>query len=255
MKLPEQLRSFLDAAVDRYNRPSFVHADPVSVPHRFTGMQDQEIAGFFAAIFSWGNRPMIIRKSIELMQLMDNSPHAFCTGHSEQELKNLLHFKHRTFNTTDLLYFVEFLRHHYASHHSLQTAFSRHGGGMAQMLKGFHEYFFSLEDSPGRTRKHVSTPARKSACKRLNMYLRWMVRSDDRGVDLGIWDSISPSQLICPVDLHVARVARQLKLLHRKQTDWLAAEELTSHLRELDPADPVKYDLALFGLGVIEKFG
>lgn len=249
------LKDFLDEAVERYNRPSFVTADPVSIPHLFTKRQDQEIAGFFAAMFSWGNRPMIIRKSAELMQLMHMQPYEFCMDHSEADLRSLLDFKHRTFNATDLLYFVEFFRFHYSTHNSFETAFTSHGTTIRDMLTGFHEYFFSLEDAPARTRKHVSTPARNSTCKRLNMFLRWMVRNDNKGVDLGIWKNISPSILVCPVDLHVARVARQSGLLSRIQTDWQAAEELTQSLRELDPDDPVKYDLALFGLGVIEKFG
>lgn len=249
------LKTFLDEALVRYNRPSFISTDPVSIPHLFTKKQDQEIAGFFAAIFSWGNRPMIIRKSTELMQLMDRSPHQFCLHHSDDDLRGLLGFKHRTFNPTDLLYFVEFFKQHYSTNESLETAFSSHGQTIREMLMGFHDYFFALEDSPARTRKHISTPARNSTCKRLNMFLRWMVRKDEHGVDLGLWQTILPSQLICPVDLHVARVARQLKLLGRPQTDWQAAEELTANLRKMDKHDPVKYDLALFGLGVIEKFG
>ena len=249
------LKKFLNEAVDRYNIPGFVKEDPVSIPHLFTRKQDQEIAGFFAAVFSWGNRPMIIRKSTELMQLMNMSPYQFCLQHTDDDLKTLLQFKHRTFNTTDLLYFVEFFRYHYSKHDSLEQAFTSHGSTIREMLMGFHDYFFSLEDSPSRTRKHISTPARNSTCKRLNMFLRWMVRKDDKGVDLGLWQNIRPANLICPVDLHVARVARQLKLLTRKQTDWQAAEELTATLRKLDKNDPVKYDLALFGLGVIEKFG
>lgn len=253
--MPDSLKDFLDQALTRYNRPSFVKDDPISIPHLFKKKQDREIAGFFAAIFAWGNRPMIIRKSRELMELMEMQPHAFMMGHSDKELKALLHFKHRTFNTTDLLYFVEFFKFHYSREASLETAFTRHGSTVEEMLRGFYTYFFSLEDSPDRTRKHIATPARKSTCKRLNMFLRWMVRSDRQGVDLGIWKQVSPSQLVVPVDLHVARVARQLGLLARQQTDWLAALELTAKLKEFDPDDPVKYDLALFGLGVIEKFG
>jgi len=255
LQMPDSLKDFLDQALSRYNKPSFVKDDPLSIPHLFNKKQDREIAGFFAAIFAWGNRPMIIRKSRELMQLMDMEPHAFVTGHSDDELRTLLHFKHRTFNTTDLLYFVEFFRFHYSHYNSFEQAFTMHGDNVEAMLRGFYSYFFSLEDSPDRTRKHIATPARNSTCKRLNMFLRWMVRNDKQGVDLGIWKQITPAQLICPVDLHVARVARQVGLLNRTQTDWPAALELTARLRELDPEDPVKYDLALFGLGVIEKFG
>lgn len=240
--------------VDLYNQPSFVPEDPVSIPHLFTKKQDIEIAGFFAAIFAWGNRTTIIRKSRELMQLMDMRPHEFCLNHDNNGLKKLTAFRHRTFNATDLLYFIEFFHHHYKNEDSLETAFTKHGDTIQTMLTGFHHYFFSLDPVPNRTRKHIATPERNSSCKRLNMFLRWMVRKDDRGVDFGIWHRISPAQLICPLDLHVTRVARRFKLLNRKQSDWKAAVELTQRLRRLDPMDPVKYDFALFGLGVIEKY-
>lgn len=219
----------------------------------FSRKQDIEIAGFFAAVFAWGNRTIIINKSRELMQRMDNAPYDFVKGAGEKELQGLLGFKHRTFNDTDLLYFVEFFRHHYAKHNSLETAFTRWGDTVEEMLTGFHHYFFSLEDVPARTRKHVATPERGSSCKRLNMFLRWMVRRNS-GVDFGIWKNISPAQLICPIDLHVARVAKRFNLLQRKQVDWNAALELTAYLRTLDPEDPVKYDFALFALGVVEKY-
>jgi uncharacterized protein (TIGR02757 family) len=175
-------------------------------------------------------------------------------NHDPVTLKKLFSFKHRTFNTTDLLYFIDFLKNHYSDYASLETAFTMHGDTIEEMLTGFHHYFFSLEDPPRRTRKHISTPEKKSACKRLNMFLRWMVRKDDKGVDFGIWKNISPSQLICPLDVHVSRVARKIGLLTRKQNDWQAANELTEALRKLDKNDPVKYDFALFGLGIEEKF-
>lgn len=265
------LKDFLDKKVEEYNQASFIKDDPISVPHRFRKKQDIEIAGFFAAIFSWGNRTTIINKSTELMQLMGNAPHDFCIHHSAKELKKLTGFKHRTFNTSDLLYFIEFLNYHYSSHKSLETAFIPHpqpisipsvnsgveGSNIPVVeaaLKYFHNYFFSLEHVPARTRKHIATPERKSSCKRLNMFLRWMVRQDNTGVDFGIWKTISPSQLICPLDLHVVRVAKRFGLLHRKQTDWQAAMELTQYLRTLDKHDPVKYDFALFGLGVFGKY-
>ena len=169
-------------------------------------------------------------------------------------LKSLLRFKHRTFNTTDLLYFIEFLKFHYSTNESLEVAFTAHGETIEEMLTGFHHYFFSLADVPARTKKHIATPQRNSSCKRLNMFLRWMVRTDNKGVDFGIWSTISPAALICPIDLHVARVAKRLNLLHRKPTDWQAAIELTDYLRKLDSNDPVKYDFALFGMGVMEKY-
>lgn len=257
MRLKEkrgELAAFLEAKVKEYNQPSFIPFDPISVPHRFSQKADIEIAAFFAAIFSWGNRATIIQKSTELMQRMDNAPSQFILQSQPADLQSLLHFKHRTFNPTDLLYFMEFLRFHYSRHPSLETAFTRHGETMESMLNGFHHYFFSLESVPQRTRKHIACPERKSTCKRINMFLRWMVRRDTTGVDFGIWRKISPAQLICPIDLHVARVARRFSLIQRKQTDWQTAIELTEYLRTLDPQDPVKYDFALFGLGVMEKY-
>lgn len=249
----KELKRFLDKKVDLYNQPSFIQHDPISIPHLFTKQQDIEIAGFFAAIFSWGNRTTIIQKSKELMSLMDNAPYEFCLHHTAADLKKLLQFKHRTFTTTDLLYFIEFFKHHYSTHSSLETAFTRHGNTAEKILSGFHHDFFALEDIPARTKKHIATPERKSSCKRINMYLRWMVRQDNKGVDFGIWKNISPAQLICPLDLHVVRVAKQFNLLTRKQTDWQAAIELTEQLRKFDANDPVKYDFALFGIGVSEK--
>jgi uncharacterized protein (TIGR02757 family) len=248
-----KLKDFFNRKVDEYDQPSFIKADPVCIPHMFSKKQDIEIAGFFAAVFAWGNRTIIINKSRELMKLMDNAPYQFITQHQDKDLKNLLGFKHRTFNTTDLLYFIEFFRYHYSKHKSLETAFTMHGNTVEEMLTGFHHYFFSLEHVPQRTKKHIATPEKNSTCKRLNMFLRWMVRQNS-GVDFGIWKKINPSQLICPIDLHVARVAKRFNLLQRKQMDWNAALELTGYLRTLDPNDPVKYDFALFGLGVIEKY-
>lgn len=253
----KKLHDFFELKVNQYNKPSFIAADPICIPHLFTKKQDIEIAGFFAAIFAWGNRTTIINKSKELMHLMQMHPHNFCLNASTEELKKLEGFKHRTFNTTDLLYCMEFLKHHYLSHKSLEEAFLLNGKSpnfIYDALIQFHENFFSLEDAPNRTRKHIATPANGSTCKRLNMYLRWMVRKDNHGVDFGIWKKIKPAQLICPIDVHVARVAKRFNILARKQIDWQAAEELTSYLKKLDPTDPAKYDFALFGLGVIEKY-
>jgi uncharacterized protein (TIGR02757 family) len=267
-KTKKTLAEFLNAKAELYNHPSFIPGDPISIPHQYSSKQDIEIAGFFAAIFSWGNRTTIIRKSRELMQLMDNAPHQFILGHEEKDRRRLLDFRHRTFNATDLLYFIEFFRLHYKLHDSLEDAFLRPSliagtespdkvqtgsAGMA-CLSGFYTYFFSLDDAPLRTHKHIATPEKNSSCKRLNMFLRWMVRKDNKGVDFGIWQRLSPSQLICPLDVHVVRVAKRLGLLTRKQADWQASLELTDYLRTLDKDDPVKYDFALFGLGAIEKF-
>lgn len=249
-----QLKDFLDNRVETYNRPDFIQSDPICIPHLFTRQQDIEIAALFAAVFAWGNRKTIINKSLELMQLMDMQPYEYCLNQDLERLKRLLDFKHRTFNATDLLYFVEFLQYHYRRNESLETAFIKWGVTVEQMLTGFHRYFFSLEAVPQRTKKHIATPEKGSNCKRLNMFLRWMVRNDNKGVDFGIWKNIQPSQLICPVDVHVARVAKKLGLLQRKQTDWAAAIEVTAALKKFDANDPVRYDFALFGLGVMEKF-
>jgi uncharacterized protein (TIGR02757 family) len=259
---PEALHHFLDRKVEEYNQPSFIAADPISIPHGYKKQQDIEISAFFTAVFSWGNRTTIIRKSRELMQLMDDAPHDFILHHNQREIRKLLSFRHRTFNPTDLLYFVEFFRHHYARYQSLEDAFLLPGADApgkpewdaGTALANFHHYFFSLDDIPPRTRKHIATPERNSSCKRLNMFLRWMVRRDDKGVDFGSWRRIPIHKLICPLDLHVARVAKRFGLLVRNQTDWTAALELTGRLLQLDPLDPVKYDFALFSLGALEKF-
>jgi uncharacterized protein (TIGR02757 family) len=253
----QKLVDFFNEKANQYNQVSFIASDPICIPHLFTKKQDIEIAGFFAAIFAWGNRTTIINKSRELMQLMHMQPHDFCMNASIKELQELEGFKHRTFNTTDLLYCIEFFRQHYTKHHSLEAGFllkGRKADSVYDALVHFHHYFFSLEDAPSRTKKHISNPAKGSTCKRLNMFLRWMVRKDKQGVDFGIWKNINASQLICPIDVHVARVAKRFDLLERKQIDWQAAAELTSYLKKLDPMDPTKYDFALFGLGVIEKY-
>ena len=248
----EEIRQFLDEKVSKYNVPGFIPDDPVCIPHSFTKQQDIEISGFFAAILAWGQRQTIIAKTTELMERMDNRPHDFILHHGSNDLKRLEGFVHRTFNDTDLLYFIRFFKHHYSRYDSLEDAFLP-APDMKTSLISFHTYFFSLDDHPTRTRKHIATPERKSACKRINMFLRWMVRTDDRGVDFGLWKRIRPADLICPCDVHVERVARRLGLIRRKQMDWQTAEELTGTLRGFDPDDPVKYDFALFGLGIEEK--
>jgi uncharacterized protein (TIGR02757 family) len=253
----QQLKDFLDAKAAYYNQPAFVAGDPISIPHRYSLLQDIEIAGLFAAILAWGNRTTIINKCTELMQLFDNSPYDFILNHQAKDRMRLMGFKHRTFNGLDLMYFVEFLQHYYSNVTSLEFAFSGHMDetdiDTEKALTGFHNMFFTLEH-PDRTRKHISSPEGNSACKRLNMFLRWMVRSDENGVDFGLWKYISPSQLICPMDVHVSRVAARLGLIEKAEANWRTAQELTAMLRKLDPADPVKYDFALFGLGVIEKY-
>jgi uncharacterized protein (TIGR02757 family) len=262
------IQKMLDQKVKQYNRIEFIDKDPICIPHLFSKQQDIEIAGFFAAIFAWGNRTTIINKSKAILQRMDNAPFEFCTQHQEKDLNKLLGFVHRTFNDTDLLYCIEFFKYHYAKHESLETAFfvdvlhnidqkNKQKNKLAAVEKAlthFQAYFFSLEEAPVRTKKHISSPLSGSTCKRLNMFLRWMIRKDKQGVDFGIWKKITPASLIIPIDVHVARVSRALGILERKQTDWQTAIELTNYCRTLDPKDPVKYDFALFSLGVIEKF-
>ncbi|MDB5008667.1 MAG: hypothetical protein JWP45_3060 [Mucilaginibacter sp.] len=282
----ENIKAFLDSKVMQYNRPEFIPNDPVCIPHLFTKKQDIEIMGLWASVLAWGQRVTIINKCRELITLMDGAPYDFIMNHEETDLKKLLQFKHRTFNDVDTLYFIAFFRYHYSHNDSLESAFApqyvvlsdsegssspnRNTGhiqsqkilhavqddnsAIENSLNYFRSYFFSLPDYPHRTKKHISSPAQKSTCKRLNMFLRWMVRKDNCGVDFGIWNQIKPADLICPCDLHVDRVARKLNLITRKQTDWQTATELTDRLREFDPVDPVKYDFALFGLGIDEKF-
>ncbi len=248
------LYDLLEAAVKRYNQPNFIENDPISIPHRFSKLQDIEITGFWIAMLAWGQRKSIINSANRLIELMDGAPHDFILNHEEKDRERFLPFKHRTFQYIDTLYFLAFFQDFYQKNESLETAFSQHllptDAHTENALIGFHETFFSLEFAPKRTRKHVSTPVRKSTCKRLNMFLRWMVRSDAQGVDFGIWKNIKTSQLLMPLDVHVDRVARQLGLISRKQTDWKTVLELTENLQQFDANDPVKYDFALFGLGV-----
>lgn len=251
-----QLKKFLDEKVKTFNCTGFIQNDPVSIPHLFTRKQDIEIAGFFAAIFAWGNRTTIINKSRELVQLMEMQPYEFVLHYGKREMVQLHKFKHRTFCYDDLLFFTEFFHRHYTLHESLETAFTQWmqpgDKTVENALNGFRHYFFNSEHLK-RTEKHIASPKQKSACKRINMFLRWMVREDNCGVDFGLWKNIQPAQLVCPLDLHVSNVARHLGLLERKQDDWLSALELTEALRRFDPHDPVKYDFALFGMGVNEK--
>ena len=250
----KSLKEFLDSKVKQYNTPHFIENDPISIPHSFTKKEDIEIMGFFAAIFAWGQRKTIINKAKELAHRMDNSPYDFIKNHKDQDLKSLIGFKHRTFNDSDLLYTIHFLKHHYARHNSLEDAFlSNDILEIKDALIHFHNYFFSLPDTLDRTKKHIPTPLRGSACKRINMYLRWMVRNDNKGVDFGLWKRLQPHQLICPLDLHVEKTARKINLLKREKADWIAAMELTDNLRKLDADDPVKYDFALFALSIEEK--
>jgi uncharacterized protein (TIGR02757 family) len=251
------LKAFLDIQVEKYNQISFIEDDPICIPHQFTLKQDIEIMGLFASVFAWGQRKTIINKCNELSNRMDNRPYDFILNHQDSDLKGLLGFKHRTFTDTDLLYFVSFLNKWYKDNESLEFAFSKHlnpkDKNIEKALTGFRLLFESNDEAPRRTLKHVSSPSQNSACKRLCMYLRWMVRDDDSKVDFGIWKTIKPSQLICPLDLHVQRTAIKFGLLQREQSDWKAALELTDNLKQFDKKDPVKYDFALFGLSIMPE--
>ncbi|MDZ7877920.1 MAG: TIGR02757 family protein [Saprospiraceae bacterium] len=278
LKFNDNLKSLLDEYVERFNRPEFIADDPISIPHRFSNPRDIEITAFWTAILAWGQRKSIINSANRLFEYMDNAPYDFIKNHQETDRKRFEAFKHRTFQPIDALYFLEFLQQFYNENDSLETAFARHLTGfgfemsdfgtlptsdilnpkseapsVSAALIGFNKDFFDLPDAPHRTRKHVSTPLSKSTCKRLCMFLRWMVRRDDCGVDFGIWQTIKPSQLLMPLDVHVERHARRLGLLERPQTDWQTVLELTKNLRQFDPEDPVKYDFALFGMGIVEK--
>lgn len=243
------LKDFLDQKVNQYNKADFILNDPISIPKGFRFKQDVEISAFWTSILSWGQRKTIINKCNELFGLMGDSPYDFIINHKEKERKRFENFKHRTFNFTDTLYFLEFLQQFYKENDSLESAFSK-SDTVEKALIHFNKIFFDLPDAPKRTQKHIASPAKNSTCKRLNMFLRWMVRNDKKGVDFGIWKQINPSILMMPLDVHVERVARKLNLLKRKQRDWKSVVELTENLKKLNPEDPVIYDYALFGLGV-----
>lgn len=249
-----QLKEYLDSQVVRFNKPAFIETDPISIPHEFNKKQDREIAGLWTAILSWGQRKTIINKARELMSLMDWSPHEFITQHQESDRKAFLGFKHRTFQAPDTLHFLQFLQTYYLKNESLETAFSRPENKIKHSiepgLNNFREIFFEDPNHLPRTKKHIPSPIKGSACKRINMFLRWMVRKDTCGVDFGIWQDVSPAHLMIPLDVHVFNVAKTLKLLKTKQANWKAVLELTAKLRKFDADDPVKYDYALFNLGI-----
>lgn len=256
MKLnAEDLAAFLNEKVYQYNRPDFIESDPVQIPHLFTVKEDAEIAGFLAATIAWGNRKMIINNAKKMVTLMGESPYDFVLNHKEHHLESLNGFVHRTFNSTDFITFVQALKNIYTHHGGLETVFAKHQyqNSLQPAITAFKKTFFEIEHLP-RTQKHVSNPLEGSAAKRINMFLRWMVRTDNAGVDLGLWKGISPAALSCPLDVHSGNVARKLGILTRKQNDAKALAELDTQLRLLDATDPVKYDFALFGLGVFEGF-
>ena len=249
------LKIFLDEKVQQYNRLDFIESDPIQIPHQFTQKEDIEIAGFLAATIAWGNRTMIIKNANRMLELLDHAPFDFVMHHTPKELTRLEGFVHRTFNALDFRYFITALQHIYATHGGLEQALRISDGteNYRTAITHFKSLFFELPHLP-RTQKHVSNPIKNSAAKRINMFLRWMVRKDNTGVDFGIWKTHHPAHLSCPLDVHSGNVARKLKLLQRTQNDWKAVLELDHSLRKMDKNDPVKYDFALFGLGVFEKF-
>lgn len=250
-----ELKSFLDEKVIQYNTLDFIESDPVQIPHLFSQKEDIEIAGFLSASIAWGNRTMIIKNSHKMMSLMGNAPYDFVMSHTEEDLQRLESFVHRTFNGQDFSTFIRSLKNIYKNHNGLEVVFSlnQETDSMQKNISEFKKIFFEVPHQY-RTQKHVSDPINNSAAKRINMFLRWMVRQDNKGVDLGIWKSISPASLSCPLDVHSGNVARKLGLLTRKQNDGKALSELDMQLREFDSSDPVKYDFALFGLGIFEGF-
>lgn len=254
MKLTD-IKTFLEEKAQQYESFDFIEVDPIQIPHQFSLKEDIEISGFLAATIAWGNRKSIINNAQKMMQLMDQAPYDFVMNHKEADLARFEGFVHRTFNAEDLRYFIKALRHVYQEYQGLEQLFSQQATpkSLQEAIHHFKKVFFSLPHQQ-RTQKHVSDPLKGSAAKRLNMYLRWMVRSNKNGVDFGLWPSLHPRQLSCPLDVHSGNVARKLKLLKRKQNDGKALLELDTALRKMDPEDPVKFDYALFGLGVFEKF-
>jgi len=250
-----ELKEFLDQKVIQYNNPNFIESDPIQIPHQFSIKEDIEIAGFLTATIAWGNRKMIIKNASKMVELMGNSPYDFVMNHKEHHLDNFDSFVHRTFNASDFQYFIKSLQHIYKNHQGLENVFNKNTTktSIQPAIHNFKQLFFEIPHLQ-RTEKHISDPLKGSAAKRINMFLRWMIRNDKTGVDFGIWKSISPSILSCPLDVHSGNVARKLGLLTRKQNDAKALNELDLNLRKMDKNDPVKYDFALFGLGVFEQF-
>ena len=257
--LTAELTALLNDRYYHYNTPDFIAPDPISIPHRFSSRGDIEIAGLLVATIAWGRRDLVLRSANRLLERMDRAPYDFVLHATASDLDQLEGFVHRTFNAIDARYFVRALQHIYCEHRGLEAAFADGlqpaDTDIYNALAHFRGLFFSLPSAPKRTGKHVSDVTRNASCKRLAMFLRWMVRQDKRGVDFGLWQRIAPHQLVLPLDVHTGRVTRALGLLKRKQNDWKAVREVTAHLRQLDPTDPAKYDFAIFGLGIYEDMG
>ena len=250
-----ELKAFLDEKTRRYQQPGFLETDPIQIPHSFDQKEDIEVSGFLTATIAWGNRLSIIRSGRRMMALMDQAPYDFVMNASEEELSRMEGFVHRTFNGMDLKGFTLSLRHLYLAHGGMENLFVHYSSpeGLQEAIAKVRAHFFEIPHTK-HSEKHFSDPSRGSAAKRINMFLRWMVRPAHTGVDFGLWKELSPAQLSCPLDVHSGKVARALGLLKRNQNDARAVAELDAALRKLDPEDPVKYDFALFGLGVFEKF-
>ena len=251
--MSSEIYQLLEEKFIQFNQTSFIENDPISIPHLFSAKEDIEIAGFLAATIAWGQRKTIVTNARKMIQLMDDAPYDFILHHEDKDLWRLKGFVHRTFNSEDFEFFVKALQHMYINHGGLESVFARNAENMQQSIHYFKKVFFEI-DHPQRSTKHIADPLKKSSAKRINMFLRWMCRNDKSGVDFGIWKSISPKHLMCPLDVHSGNVARKLGLLTRTQNDWQAVEELTYQLRKFEKNDPVKYDFSLFGLGVFEGF-
>jgi uncharacterized protein (TIGR02757 family) len=246
----------LEQLCDKYNRVDFIADDPISIPHRFSAREDIEISGFLAATIAWGNRKAIVKSALRMVDYMDGAPYDFTMNASDAELNKVLGYVHRTFNGGDFRSFILSLRHIYQTHSTIGDFFEQqylHSGDIRTAISAFRTEFFVPVHLP-RCEKHLSSIDRGAACKRTNMFLRWMVRHDDRGVDFGLWDGIPMSALYLPLDIHSGNVARSLGLLTRRQSDWKAVEEVTANLRAIDPIDPVRFDFALFGAGIAGEF-
>jgi uncharacterized protein (TIGR02757 family) len=253
VQFSQEIYQLLEEKYNQFNRKLFIESDPISIPHLFSKKEDVEIAAFLSATIAWGQRATIIKNANQLVSLMDMEPYDFILNHTEKDLERFNNFKHRTFNTIDICYFIKSLQNIYTKHNGLESVFALNPNDIQQSIGNFKHIFFEIKH-PQRTTKHVSDPLKNSSAKRINMFLRWMVRNDNRGVDFGLWNSINAKNLMCPLDVHSGNVARKLGLLQRTQNDWKAVEELTSNLRNFDKNDPIKYDFSLFGLGVFEKF-
>lgn len=253
----EKIAAILEEKFAFFNHPRFIEHDPIQIPHSFSSLQDKEIMGFWVAMLAWGQRKTILQNARTLIDLMDGAPYEFVLQHQASDLKRFETFKHRTFQYSDTLYFIDFFQRHYQSNYSLETAFNcglqPNDLTVENSLNGFHDYFFQSEWAPERTKKHIASPQKNSACKRINMFLRWMVRKDNAGVDFGLWSTIKPAQLVCPLDVHSMRTAAHLGLMQEEKANWKTALALTETLRNLDPTDPVKYDFALYGMGIEDK--